>query len=152
MRPSSVPTDDCCSEQVVFPSAALGLIENPFGKVIVLALSADGDGVFGSWNCGTLSTTSTPEAVSVSVVVGFAARLGSKLERVAPGGRRPAACGVGPLEVVGERFDRRASGPTQVVGFWFIGAIGSEEGTSRPAEAVGTLEFERLPRRVRTTL
>ena len=45
----------------------------------MLALISEGDGVVGFWNCGTLRSTSRPEGVSASVVVGSAARLGLKL-------------------------------------------------------------------------
>ncbi len=87
----SVPTADSASEQEALPSAAFGLIENPSGRVTVFALSSEGEGVFGSWNWGTLSVTSRPEAVSVSVVVGLAARLGSKLSA-----SQPVVAGHGP--------------------------------------------------------
>ena len=71
--------------------------------------------------------------MSVWVVVGFAARLGSKLSWSQPVVAGHGAFGVVGLVVVGER--RRStmtSGPTQVVGFWIIGAIGSELGTFCP--------------------
>jgi hypothetical protein len=64
---------------MTLPSAALGLIVNPSGKVTVVALISDGEGVRGLRNCGTLRLTSRPLAESVFVVVGFAERLGLKL-------------------------------------------------------------------------
>src|SRR5262249_40608419 len=71
-------------EQVVLPSAALGLIEKPTGSSTLLPLISDGDGVLGSSNCGTTRSTARPEAESVSLVVGAAARLGLKLSLSQP--------------------------------------------------------------------
>ena len=74
----------CASEQAILPSAALGLIEKPAGSSTLLALISEGEGVLGSWNCGTTRSTASPEAASVSVVVGPAARLGLKLSLSQP--------------------------------------------------------------------
>src|SRR5690349_12088469 len=81
---SLLPSRASASEHDVLPSAAFGLIEKPGGRVTVVDRISDGDGVDGSWNWGTSSFTSSPEAVSVSVVVGFALRLGLKLSRSQP--------------------------------------------------------------------
>ena len=101
------------------PSAAFGLIENPSGRVTVFALSSEGEGVFGSWNWGTLSVTSRPEAVSVSVVVGLAARLGSKLSASQPVVAGHGAFRMVGFEVVGEVVDggrQRADAGGRVLG------------------------------------
>ncbi len=79
-----MPKPACCSVQATLPSAALGLIEKPSGRVTVVALIAEESGVSGSWYWGTLRLTANPEAVSVCVVVGFADRLGSKLSLSQP--------------------------------------------------------------------
>ena len=76
---SSVPKFASASEQEVLPSAALGLIEKPTGSVTVAALISDGEGKVGLRSCGTVRSTSTPEAESVAVVVGLALRLGLKV-------------------------------------------------------------------------
>src|SRR6188768_3454655 len=70
-----VPSFASVSLQAVLPSAALGLIEKPSGSDTVDAFSGEGDGVVASCGCGTVSFTSTPEALSVAVVVGLALRL-----------------------------------------------------------------------------
>ena len=60
------------------PSAALGLIEKPSGRVTVVAVISEAEGVTGLSFCGTLRATSRPLAVSASVVDGCAARDGLK--------------------------------------------------------------------------
>ena len=54
------------------------------------ACSSDGDGIVGLCCCGTVRSTSMPEAESVSVVVGWAQRLGLKLSW-----SQPVVCGQG---------------------------------------------------------
>ena len=76
---SSVPNRASESLQALLPSAALGLIEKPAGNFTVTARISEGEGVLGLSSWGTLRSTSRPEAVSVSVVVGWALRLGLKL-------------------------------------------------------------------------
>src|SRR3954454_23890150 len=76
---SLVPKRALKSEHAVFPSAALGLIENPGGRVTVVAFSSLGEGIVGLTCCGALRLTSIPEGVSVASVVGWAYRLGLKL-------------------------------------------------------------------------
>ena len=103
---SSVPIADSSSLQEILPSAAFGLIEKPSGRVTVVALISDGDGVLGLSSCGTLRSTSSPEAVSVSSVSGWAARLGLKLSW-----SQPVVSGQGPwlrghAVVVGDHFER----------------------------------------------
>src|SRR6476646_6205517 len=75
---SVVPNLASASEQATFPSEALGLIENPSGKVTLRSLVSESDGATGLWGWGTLSWMSTPAAVSASVVEGRAASDGSK--------------------------------------------------------------------------
>ena len=60
------------SVQAVLPSAALGLIEKPGGRVTVAPRSSLGEGIVGLSCWGTVRLTSIPEAVSVSSVVGCA--------------------------------------------------------------------------------
>src|SRR6478752_500456 len=81
---SRVPSRASASVQTVLPSAAFGLIENPSGITTLEARSSEGEGVVGSWNWGTSSSTPRPEGESVSSVVGFALRLGLKLSRSQP--------------------------------------------------------------------
>ena len=69
---SSVPKRASASEQEVLPSAALGLIEKPSGKVTVVALISEGEGTVGLSIWGTLRSTSRPEGVSAAVVEGWA--------------------------------------------------------------------------------
>src|ERR1044072_8024807 len=75
----TVPKAASSSVQAVLPSAALGLIEKPGGKITVVALIEGGAGVLGLCVCGTLRLTSRPVAVSAWVVVGSAERLGLKV-------------------------------------------------------------------------
>src|ERR1700751_4778186 len=75
---SSVPKLAWESEQEVLPSAALGLIENPSGRVTVVARISESDGVSGLSFCGTFSVTSSPLAVSASEVDGLAESEGWK--------------------------------------------------------------------------
>jgi hypothetical protein len=67
---------ESASEQLTFPSAAFGLIEKPSGRIVVVALISEGEGVVGLCSCGTLRSTSTPEAESACEVDGVAVRLG----------------------------------------------------------------------------
>ena len=101
-----MPRLACASEQATLPSAALGLIEKPSGSSTALALISEGDGVLGSWNCGTIRSTSSPEAASVSVVVGSAARLGLKLSLSQPVVAGHGASALGGQVVVEGHLDR----------------------------------------------
>src|SRR5215213_5653689 len=74
-----VPIAVSASEQLSFPSAALGLIDTPSGKIVVEDLISEGDGVVALSSCGTRRSTSTPLGASDCVVVGFAVRLGLKV-------------------------------------------------------------------------
>src|SRR4051794_11708099 len=74
----------CSSLQVLLPSAAPGFSEKPSGSSMLWPLISDGEGVFSSWNWGTLRSTASPDGESVSPVVGAAARLGLKLSLSQP--------------------------------------------------------------------
>jgi hypothetical protein len=67
-----VPNIAAASEQEVFPSAALELIVKPGGRVMVVALIADGEGTVGLCVWGMERLTSIPEGVSARLVVGVA--------------------------------------------------------------------------------
>src|ERR1044072_3199415 len=72
----TVPKAASSSVQAVLPSAALGLIEKPGGKITVVALIEDGAGVLGLCVCGTLRLTSRPGGVWAWGVVGAAEGVG----------------------------------------------------------------------------
>ena len=67
------------SEQEVLPSAALGLIEKPFGRVTVVARSLRGRGRGRALVLGNPEVDVEARGESVAVVVGWAKRLGLKL-------------------------------------------------------------------------
>ena len=73
---SSVPKAASVSVHAVLPSAPLGLIDIPSGRVTTVSRICDGEGTKALWFWGTLSSTSMPEAVSASLVVGTPVRLG----------------------------------------------------------------------------
>src|SRR5436853_1512278 len=74
----SVPKAASASEHEVLPSAALGLIEKPFGIVTLTARISESDGVTGLACCGTLRSTSSPLGASACAVDGLAASEGLK--------------------------------------------------------------------------
>ena len=74
------------------PSAAFGLIENPSGRVTVVARISEAEGVSGLICCGTFRLTSRPLGASASAVDGFAAREGLK-----PSWSQPVVGGHGAL-------------------------------------------------------
>ena len=75
---SVVPIRASASEQVVLPSAAFGLIENPSGRLTLAARISEAEGVSGLICCGTFRDASSPLGASASGVDGFAAREGLK--------------------------------------------------------------------------
>src|SRR5882757_6831617 len=79
-----VPNFASASEQETLPSAAFGLTEKPSGKFTSSALISESEGAIGLCTWGTSSLTSTPEAVSASVVDGKAESEGSKPSRSQP--------------------------------------------------------------------
>ena len=120
------------SEQAVLPSAALGLIEKPGGRVTVVALISDGEGIVGLCGCGNVRSTSSPEA---RVGLGGRRLRGEarvEAELVAAGGCGQGVFGVVDAAVVGD--DVQLSGERnrrRSVGFWRNGVSGLFEATGK---------------------
>ena len=96
------------SEQEVLPSAALGLIEKPGGRVTVAPRSSDGEGMVGLSCWGTLRSTSMPEAVVGLGRGRLRVEARVEAELVAAGRLRPGGFGLVAAAVVGEDVERGA--------------------------------------------
>ena len=96
------------SEQEVLPSAALGLIENPSGRVTVAPRSSDGEGMVGLSSWGTLEVD--VDARGGVGVGGRRLRVEARVEAelVAAGHLRPGSIRPGRAAIVGEDFERRS--------------------------------------------
>ena len=84
------------SRQALWPSAASGLIVSPGGSVTIADLICEGEAANPS-NCLALRLMSSPEAESVSLVVGRPSSSGLKVSFSQPVDRRVAALGLEKL-------------------------------------------------------
>ena len=125
---NSVPIAVSQSGQATLPSAALGLIVKPSGRVTLRGADLRRRRVVGLWVCGTLRSMSRPEAVSARSVVGFADRLGLKLSWLQP---VVAGYGVGRCRLRSRRSIRCRPSPSAARRRWSGSA-----GTALPGSTI----------------
>ena len=150
-----MPKRASASVQAVLPSAALGLIEKPSGRVTVAARISEGEGDGGARLLGDAEVDFEPRGRVGRGGGRLGVEAGVEAELVAAGGGGPGRFGVGDAAVVGEDFEggaeRNAAGGRvveegDVRGCWRGRALAfavAHRGRSRPAQSVACRGWSR---------